>query len=230
MMTRWRSFARESSLGSSALVSVLTHVLLIGSAVVATANSAVEMMDQIPENSIARFLAPPDRSAGQQAQREMIRYVALGSPEGYVPVDVPQIVVPRVAEVLSGIEKNDAPALAELPGRDSVFTKVDVDSAAERYAWSAAPGFPASMLRQNLPGFVRAEWVVDEEGYADTTSLRVLESTHADFTKAVRDALPYMRFRPAKIGTKAVRQRVQQEFIFRIAPPADTTQVGQRVS
>jgi protein TonB len=64
------------------------------------------------------------------------------------------------------------------------------------------------------------QYVVDTSGFADTTSLKVLRSTHADFTAAVRAALPFMRFYPAKVGAKKVRQLVEQEFTFKIEQPA----------
>jgi hypothetical protein len=40
--------------------------------------------------------------------------------------------------------------------------------------------------------------------------------------KAVREALPYMRFSAAKIGTMKVRQLVEQPFTFKIATPPPT--------
>jgi hypothetical protein len=86
------------------------------------------------------------------------------------------------------------------------------------------------MLEEKQSGFVAAQWIVDEEGYADTTSLVIVAATHPDFAKSVRDALPFMRFRPAKIGTTTVRQLVQQDFTFRITTTAalDTSQVTKR--
>jgi hypothetical protein len=86
------------------------------------------------------------------------------------------------------------------------------------------------MLEGKLEGFVAAQWVVDEEGYADTTSLVIVQASHADFAKSVRDALPYMRFRPAKIGANTVRQLVQQDFTFRITTTAtaDTSKASKR--
>ena len=69
-------------------------------------------------------------------------------------------------------------------------------------------------------GFVSARYVVDTTGFADTASFEVMKSTHPEFIGAVRDALPYMRFRPAKIGQMKVRQLVEQMFTFRIDDPA----------
>jgi hypothetical protein len=60
---------------------------------------------------------------------------------------------------------------------------------------------------------------VDTTGFADLESLEVLKSTNDGFVRAVRDALPYMRFSPAKIGPQKVRQLVEQSFTFRITPP-----------
>ena len=65
-----------------------------------------------------------------------------------------------------------------------------------------------------------AQYVVDTSGFADTTSLRIIRSTHPDISASVRDALPYMRFRPAKIGSASVRQLVEQEFRFKIQQAA----------
>jgi cobalamin biosynthesis protein CbiD len=68
-------------------------------------------------------------------------------------------------------------------------------------------------------------------GFADPASFEVLRSTHAEFTSAVRSALPDMRFNPARIGRRRVRQLVEQEFSFKITPEptrvaADTGRKG----
>jgi protein TonB len=45
-------------------------------------------------------------------------------------------------------------------------------------------------------------------------SLEILKSDHELFTAAVRNALPNMRFFPAEVGGKKVRQVVQMPFQF----------------
>lgn len=62
-----------------------------------------------------------------------------------------------------------------------------------------------------VPGYV-----VDTTGFADVSSFEVIRATHPGFVQAVRDALPHMRFSPAKIGAVHVRQLVEQPFTFRI--------------
>jgi hypothetical protein len=224
MLKPWLdTFAKNTGLTSSAVLSVVTHTAVIVAAIAATATTASER--SLPENSIVRFLAPPDRPAGQQAQREMIKFVAISVPTVGLGTSVqPVEKVKRLEEVVPGSDERDALALPELPGADSVFLVIDVDSAAKRYAWSAAPAFPPKMLEKKISGFVRAEWVVQPDGSADTASLRIVEATHEDFAQAVRDALPFMRFSPAKIGRRVVSQLVQQEFTFRIAVAATDSQ------
>lgn len=102
---------------------------------------------------------------------------------------------------------------------DSVFTLLEVDSAVVRSASSAAPAYPLELLEKHVEGFVLARYVVDTTGFADAASLQVLKATDPGFERSVRDAIPYMRFSPAKIGALKVRQLVEQTFTFRIAAP-----------
>lgn len=232
MMKLWLNrYLRNATPLPSAALSTVVHVVLIGASVVATASTTVDEK-VLDDTSIARFLAPPNREAGQTPQREMIKYVALFVPDvvgrgtAIQPVDSM-----RAEQPLAGLDDRNAPLLEELASTDSVFSVVQVDSAASRYDWSAAPSYPPKMLEEKVDGFVAAQWVVDEEGYADTTSLVIVRASHPEFEKSVRDALPFMRFRPAKIGTSTVRQLVQQDFTFRITrtATADTSLVRKRL-
>lgn len=217
MLKPWiDTFEKNASLTPGAAFSVVVHLVLIVTAAAATSEKEERL---IVENSIVRFLAPPNSQAGQEPQREMIKFVAIAVPTSVSAGTTVQPVekIKPLEEVMSGKDERDALSMPELPGADSVFLVIDVDSAASRYAWSAAPSYPARMLHQKTSGFVKAEWVVLPDGYADTASLRIVDSTNDDFAQAVRDALPYMRFSPAKIGRRTVSQLVQQEFTFRIA-------------
>ena len=214
MLKPWiETFSKRTPLTASAIFSVVTHGVLIVAAVVTTSTVARELPS--PESTFVRFLAPPNRPAGQTPQPEMIRFVAVSVPSFAVGSAVSSSVDAK--QKTEAHDELDAPALREIPALDSVFLLIDVDSAAQRYPWSAAPTYPPRMLEQKMSGLVRAQWVVQPNGYADTTTFRIIESTHDDFAQAVRDALPLMRFSPAKIGRRAVSQLVQQEFTFRIS-------------
>jgi protein TonB len=64
---------------------------------------------------------------------------------------------------------------------------------------------------------VLAQFVVDTTGRAETNTFKVLKSDHDQFTQAVRNALPGMRFYPAEVGGRKVKQLVQQPFVFNIS-------------
>jgi TonB family protein len=226
MMKPWLdSYAKSATLTPSVTLSIIAHVVLVGAAVAGTARSDADLRI-LPDNSIVRFLAPPDRGSGQRPQREMVRFVAISVPS--VAAGLPTQLTDEVKPLreITGTDARDARPMPELHGEDSVFSIVDVDSAATRYEWSAAPAYPPQMLENRTEGAVRAEFIVSQEGYADTLTLRILASTHPDFTKAVRDALPFMRFKPAKIGREVVSQLVLQEFRFQLATASvDTLKV-----
>ncbi len=106
----------------------------------------------------------------------------------------------------------------ETPGAiDVVYAFDDVlDRPVARSAESAAPRYPAGLLEAGVEGQVTGEFTVDTLGLVEVESLVVIESTHPEFTAALRDALPRMRFIPAEHRGRRVKQRVAQPFLFRI--------------
>ena len=68
-----------------------------------------------------------------------------------------------------------------------------------------------------VEGSVLTQFVVDTAGMADPTTLKVLKSTHELFVQAVSRALPDMRFLPAQVGGRSVKQLVELPFVFQIA-------------
>jgi protein TonB len=111
-----------------------------------------------------------------------------------------------------------------------VFSQLEVDSTVARYPGRAAPAYPNEMLKQGVQGSVTTQYVVDTSGFADTTSLKIMRTSNPEFADAVRAALPYMRFFPAKVGTKKVRQLVEQEFSFKIEQAANQTTPATQAS
>lgn len=105
------------------------------------------------------------------------------------------------------------------PEPPKTFSEIEVDSAAVRDPDSAGPLYPPKLLALKLEGSTLAQFVVDSTGHVDVASLVILDSTHPDFTQAVRDVLPRMKYQPARLGKRPVAQLVEQRFGFRIAPP-----------
>ncbi len=227
MMRLWKtSYAQRSAIGSSAVLSMVAHVVVIAAAITATANAPQRLKDAIEQR--VEFLPPPDRVPDRSGPSETLHFLAL-PPTGNMGFDpTPLNHNPHPAAVVRKQGEGDRPLSVPVKnvvaGGDSVLSVLQVDSVATRYLDSAAPAYPPDLLNQNVEGTVYTEYIVDTSGYADTASLVIVRSTHPEFTQAVREALPYMRFRPAKVGNQKVRQLVEQQFTFKIRrPPVDTT-------
>jgi periplasmic protein TonB len=61
---------------------------------------------------------------------------------------------------------------------------------------------------------VLAMFVVNENGRVEDSTVKFVSSSNLLFQDAVRVALRRMRFIPAEIGGKPVRQLVQMPFVF----------------
>lgn len=96
----------------------------------------------------------------------------------------------------------------------AAYTESQVQEIAEPIPGGGTPGYPAALAQARVEGRVLAEFVVDTTGRIELDSFRAVESTNPIFTEAVRSALPALRYRPATIDGKPVRQIVQQPFVF----------------
>jgi TonB family protein len=80
---------------------------------------------------------------------------------------------------------------------------------------SPTPVYPAALRAAKTSGVVIAQFTVDESGMVEPNSFKVLNSTQPLFVAAVRDVLPRLRFSPAEVQGRRVRQIVQMPFNFR---------------
>ena len=103
------------------------------------------------------------------------------------------------------------------PVNDRPYSEFQVEKQVIQAPGSPAPRYPEILKSGMVEGEVLAQFVVDTTGRAQPGSFKVLKSTHELFTAAVRNALPQMRFLPAEIGGRKVKQLVQQPFAFAIA-------------
>lgn len=77
------------------------------------------------------------------------------------------------------------------------------------------PRYPSDMQSDRISGFVDLQFVVDANGLVAPQSVRVLRATRREFIEASRQALVASKFRPARVGTCAVPQVLQQRFSYR---------------
>jgi len=76
--------------------------------------------------------------------------------------------------------------------------------------------YPELMSGSNVEGAVQLQFVVDERGSVDSTTLVVLTSTHDIFTRAARESLRSWGARPARRRGTPVRQITRHAFCFRL--------------
>lgn len=165
----------------------------------------------------SRFLYPLMQQR-PQPQVEHISYVGLIGPR--VP---PVPAVPRTGSV-GRATADTVVAAVEPPSSEpaapfEAYSELEVDVAAQRAADSEGPSYPDSLLAREVEGEARVLFVIDSTGRAVEQTFTVLSSNHPGFSEAVRLALPRMRFKPATMGPKAVAQRVEQTFVFKITRP-----------
>ena len=204
------------------------HAALVASVVLSGSVADAATDEEQPLGEVVYFLPLlPGRSERPQAER--LEYASdlpgRGAPpkDGFATVAVgggvrgketgTEAAPPAVAAASDSGESNSSP----------VYLAAELDTPVERDPASAGPAYPEELRMKNVEGAVVAEWIVDTTGRADSTSFRVIESTHPLFTRAVRDVLPGMNFRPAELMGKPVRQLVRQLFKFQLQLPARDT-------
>ncbi|MBM4192801.1 MAG: TonB family protein [Gemmatimonadetes bacterium] len=219
------------SIGATMASAILHGGLVLGLIGSGTAIIAPDVVTPMWEQ-IARLILPPDRAA--QVGDTPVAYsgaAVLASPKGElkgVPVEAVEKPPTSTSEAVTPLQTSEAAAapgiaaLIEAAQAVGAFSIVDVDSAAERDPLSAAPAYPRELLTKSVEGYATMRFVVDSTGLIDLGTIKVLDSTHPAFTQAVRDAMPRMRFRPAKNGGNPVRQLAEQQFKFEIRKPPNT--------
>lgn len=175
------------------------------------------------------FLAPLLQPRPRPIQ-EAVTYAAIDGPPSAEPAKEvgvnPDAIRKRdlVVAVDTGAGVGKDASVAQADDFSRTFSEIEVDSAASRDPESAGPEYPPDLMAQGIEGSVLATFVVDTTGHPDLRTYIALESTNPRFSQAVRDALPRMKFKPAKRGSIPVRQQVEIRFTFRVVKtlPTDT--------
>jgi TonB family protein len=96
----------------------------------------------------------------------------------------------------------------------TVYFEFQVERPVTQIANGLGPRYPDSLRTAKVEGDVLVQFVVDTTGLIQLATFKVLKSSHQQFTEAVRTGLSQMRFAPALVGGRKVRQLVQQPFQF----------------
>ncbi|MEP6763014.1 MAG: M56 family metallopeptidase [Gemmatimonadaceae bacterium] len=123
---------------------------------------------------------------------------------------------PRIATDLTGPKALAAASTSKSTTPGATYFEYQVEQPVRTANGSVAPAYPAAQKAAHVGGKVMTQFVVDTHGLPEINTFTVLDSDHTDpaFATAVREALPKMRFEPALVGGRAVKQLVQQPFQF----------------
>lgn len=100
---------------------------------------------------------------------------------------------------------------------DKPYFDFQVEKPVQPIPGSGVPRYPSILRSAGVEGEVLTQFVVDTLGRVEVASFKSIRTSHDLFEASVRAALPEMRFTPAEVGGKKVRQLVQQPFVFALA-------------
>lgn len=103
------------------------------------------------------------------------------------------------------------------PTTDKPYVEFKLSKEARQIPGAGNLRYPDALRSANVQGEVLAQFVVDANGEVLPGSFRVVRSDHAQFTQAVVTALPAMRFYPAEVEGKKVRQMLTMPFTFSLS-------------
>lgn len=224
---------KSKSLGAGT-VSTIFHVLVIAGSIYATASAGVEDEEEVVQkvDFVEVKQDEPQKPKDEPPPPPPDAVVAPPPPKGFqvlsAPVNIPDV-IPEIdlskaitneddfsgrgvaGGVASGVVGGTGPVNPE-----QTYFDFQVEKPAASAPGSPGPRYPDILRSGGVEGEVLAQFEVDTLGRVNIASFRVLRSTHALFEQAVRSALPNMRFLPAEVGGRKVRQLVQQPFVFNL--------------
>lgn len=219
-----KSTTRRPSGG--AVASVTAHTALIAAALYATAQAHVEPAR--PPVAVRPIYFPlpqtPARSssgpASRKSQHDGHRLIFVVP---HLDIRVPDVDVSNTISKQSDFSRTTTGPIGTIGERsggvpiDGTYRADQVERQVALVPGSAPPRYPELLRSSGVEGQVVAVFVVDEAGRAEGDSIRFVHSDNSLFEDAVKQALGRMRFVPAELGGRKVRQLVQMPFLFKLA-------------
>lgn len=104
-----------------------------------------------------------------------------------------------------------------VPAPGEPYFEFQVDEPAKMTPGTNTMQYPTTLREDGVEGAVLVSFVLNTNGTADMSTFRVVRSDHDLFVESVKAALPAIRYVPGKVRGEAVKQVVQQPFVFRLA-------------
>jgi TonB family protein len=116
-----------------------------------------------------------------------------------------------------GAELDETAAAARVTS-DQPYREFRLTKEATPLPGNRGPRYPDALRRAKVEGEVLMQFVVDQAGQVDMSTVKVLRSSDPQFTAAVQRGLPSWRFAPAEVNGRRVKQLVQMPFQFAVGP------------
>jgi periplasmic protein TonB len=231
------SQAQKQSRAGGTLLSLVLHTAIITAGVMATVEAKtqidkakaeevefvqVKKQDEPPPPDPVKAPPPPDVVAGPPPPKG---FQVLAAPVK-IPDAIPEIDLSRAVTraedfsargVAGGTARGVEGGVPQPVNSDQPYFEFQVERQVRPGENNQAPRYPDMLRSANVEGQVVATFVVDTTGRADMSSFKVLSSTHELFTAAVRSSLPSMRFYPAEVAGRKVKQLVSMPFVFSLS-------------
>lgn len=224
---------KQRSLGAT-VISGIFHGALIVMSVYATAGAVTEDEEAVVQKvdfvEIKKDEPPPPADEPPPPPPDMV--AAPPPPQGFqvltAPVNIPDV-IPEIdlskkltneadfsgkgvaGGVASGVVGGTGPV-----NQDQTFFDFQVEKPVAQIPGSGSPNYPDILRSASVEGQVLAQFVVDTLGRVEIATFKVITKTHDLFEASVRNALPRMRFLPAEVAGRKVKQLVQQPFVFNL--------------
>lgn len=205
-------------------VSIAAHVAVVVAAVHATAQSRPHSL-QPAKVSIVPFVPQrPHTNPRDQEKRKPDSKLAVPKPVNPInfypripPIDFMPPSLTSAADFRSGgISINNGPQVSDsIPA--GAFRADQVERQVTVLPGAPAPRYPESLRAAGIEGSVLAQFTVNELGLVERDSVRFVRSDNVLFEESVRSALARMRFSPAEVAGRKVRQLVQMPFVFTLS-------------
>jgi protein TonB len=218
---------KTRSLGST-LFSLALHAVIIGMSVLATkqvADAVAEEVVQKVDFVEIKKDEPPPPDTPPPPDVVAPPPIAKGFQVLTAPINIPDV-IPEIdlskkltneadfsgRGVAGGIAAGVVGGTA--PVSDQPYFDFQVEKPVAPVPGTGSPRYPDILRSASVEGEVLAQFVVDTTGRVEVSTFKVIRKSHDLFEAAVRSALPQMRFLPAEVGGRKVKQLVQQPFVF----------------
>ena len=223
---------RQKRFGGS-LASIVIHTAMIIGIVVVTANAGIQN-EKTKEEKIDFVEVKKDEPKPPEPEKpppppDVV--VQQPPPKGFqvltAPIEIPDV-IPEIdlskkatdeadfsgKGVAGGVAKGIEGGKGPVPQGDQPYFDFQVEKPVVMAPGTAGPTYPDMLRSAGIEGTVLAQFVVDTTGRAEMSTFKALKSDNALFETAVKNALQRMRFLPAEVGGRKVKQLVQQPFQF----------------